>query len=280
MREINVDTVRETVKKLFIEANYFLPEDISALMKSAAEKETCSGCAYALKCCIENEEAAKELNVPICQDTGMAVVFMEIGQDVHFTGGLLRDAVNKGVSEAYIEGYMRCSVVGDPLERKNTGDNTPAIIYTEIVEGDKVKIIAAPKGFGSENMSALKMFNPSATDDDIVKFIVDSVENAGSKPCPPVVIGIGLGGDFEYSAMLAKKALIRNSNVRNPKSRYADLEKRILDEVNKTGIGAQGFGGDITALAVNIEEYPTHIAGLPVALNMGCHVTRHKSCVI
>ncbi len=280
MREINVEIIREAVKNLFIEANYFLPEDISALMKCAAEKETSSGCAYALKCCLENETAAIELNVPICQDTGMAVVFMEIGQDVHFTGGLLRDAVNKGVSEAYIDGFMRCSVVGDPLERKNTGDNTPAIIYTDIVEGDKVKITAAPKGFGSENMSSLKMFNPSATDDDIVRFIVDSVEKAGSKPCPPVVIGIGIGGDFEYSALLAKKALIRNSNIRNPKKRYADLEARILDEVNKTGIGAQGFGGDVTALAVNIEEYPTHIAGLPVALNMGCHVTRHKSVLI
>ena len=201
-------------------------------------------------------------------------------EDVHFTGGLLRDAVNKGVSEAYIDGFMRCSVVGDPLERKNTGDNTPAILYTEIVEGDGVKITAAPKGFGSENMSALKMFNPSATDDDIVKFIVDSVINAGSKPCPPVVIGIGIGGDFEYSAYLAKKALIRNSNIRNVKKRYADLEARILEAVNKTGIGAQGFGGDVTALAVNIEEYPTHIAGLPVALNMGCHVTRHKTVVI
>ncbi len=280
MREINVDTVRETVKNLFIEANYFLPEDISALMRSAAEKETCSGCSYALKCCIENEAAAKELNVPICQDTGMAVVFMEIGQEVHFSGGLLREAVNKGVSEAYIEGYMRCSVVGDPLERKNTGDNTPAILYTEIVAGDHVKITAAPKGFGSENMSALKMFNPSATEDDIVRFIVETVEKSGSKPCPPVVIGIGIGGDFEYSAMLAKKALIRSSNIRNPKKRYADLEAKILSEVNKTGIGAQGFGGDITALAVNIEEYPTHIAGLPVALNMGCHVTRHKTVEI
>lgn len=280
MREINVDKIRETVKNLFIEANYFLPEDISSLMKCASEMETSSECLYALRCCLENEVAAKELNVPICQDTGMAVIFMEIGQDVHFTGGLLRDAVNKGVSEAYIEGFMRCSVVRDPLERKNTGDNTPAILYAEIVEGDSVKITAAPKGFGSENMSALKMFNPSATDDDIVNFIVDSVKKAGSKPCPPVVIGIGIGGDFEYSALLAKKALIRNSNIRNSKPRYADLEARILAEVNKTGIGAQGFGGDITALAVNIEEYPTHIAGLPVALNMGCHVTRHKSLVI
>ena len=280
MREIHVETVRETVKNLFIEANYFLPQDISDLMKKAAKEESSSMCSYALNCCLENETAARELNVPICQDTGMAVVFMEIGQEVHFVGGLLRDAVNKGVADAYIEGFMRCSVVGDPLERKNTGDNTPAILYVDIVEGDKVKITAAPKGFGSENMSALKMFTPSATDDDIVKFIVDSVVKAGSKPCPPVVVGIGIGGDFEYSALLAKKALIRNSSIRNPKPRYSHLEKRILNEINKTGIGAQGFGGDITALAVNIEEYPTHIAGLPVALNMGCHVTRHKSSEI
>lgn len=280
MREINVDKIRETVKDLFIDANYFLPEDISSLMHHACDAETSAGCKYALQCCIDNEAASSELNVPICQDTGMAVVFMEIGQDVHFVGGSLRDAVNKGVADAYVGGFMRCSVVGDPLERVNTNDNTPAILYTEIVDGDKICITAAPKGFGSENMSVLKMFNPSATDDDIVKFIVESVLKAGSKPCPPVVIGIGIGGDFEYSAMLAKKALIRNTDVRNSKKRYADLEARILDEVNKTGIGAQGFGGDITALAVNIEEYPTHIAGLPVSLNMGCHVTRHKSVII
>lgn len=280
MREINVDKIRETVKDLFIDANYFLPKDISSLMRHACDAETSAGCKYALQCCLDNESASSELNVPICQDTGMAVVFMEIGQDVHFLGGSLRDAVNKGVADAYVGGFMRCSVVGDPLERVNTNDNTPAILYTEIVDGDRICITAAPKGFGSENMSALKMFNPSATDDDIVKFIVESVSKAGSKPCPPVVIGIGIGGDFEYSAMLAKKALIRNTDVRNSKKRYADLEARILDEVNKTGIGAQGFGGDITALAVNIEEYPTHIAGLPVSLNMGCHVTRHKSVII
>ena len=280
MREINVDKIREAVKDLFIEANYFLPKDISDLMRKAYETETSDGCKYALKCCLDNEVASGELNVPICQDTGMAVIFMEIGQDVHFVGGSLRDAVNKGVSEAYVGGFMRCSVVGDPLERVNTNDNTPAILHTEVVDGDKVRIIAAPKGFGSENMSSLKMFNPSATDDDIVKFIVDSVVRSGSKPCPPVVVGIGIGGDFEYCAVLAKKALIRNSDMRNPKKRYADLEARILDEINKTGIGAQGFGGVVTALAVNIEEYPTHIAGLPVALNMGCHVTRHKSITI
>lgn len=280
LRDINTDAVRAAVKGLFIEANYTLPPDISRLMREAAAKETAQGCAYALRCCLENEKSAKELNVPVCQDTGMAVVFMEIGQEVHFTGGLLRDAVDKGVAEAYIEGFMRCSVVGDPLERKNTGNNTPAILYTETVGGDGVKITAAPKGFGSENMSALKMFNPSATEEDIIDFIVDSVVSAGSRPCPPVVVGVGIGGDFEYSAFLAKKALIRSADIRNPKPRYAELEKKLLERINATGIGAQGFGGEITALAVNIEEYATHIAGLPVAVNMGCHVTRHKSIVL
>ncbi len=218
--------------------------------------------------------------MPICQDTGMACVFLEIGQDVHFTGGNLTEAVNEGVRRGYANGYLRKSVVKDPVRRGNTGDNTPAMLYTEIVPGDQVKITVAPKGFGSENMSQLKMFTPSAKREDIIGFIVDCVKTAGSNPCPPVVIGVGIGGDFEYSAILAKKALCRNVSVRNSDSFYADMEQELLEKINALDIGPQGFGGKTTALCVNIETYPTHIAGLPVAVNVGCHVTRHASKII
>ena len=211
----------------------------------------------------------------------MAVVFIEIGQEVSFCGELLEDAVNDGVRAAYETGYMRKSVVSDPLfERKNTNDNTPAVIYTKIVSGDKIKITAAPKGFGSENMSSIKMFTPSATKEDIIEFVEETVANAGSNPCPPIVIGVGIGGDFEYAAYLSKLALIRSTNEPNSDSRYSELEQEILERVNKSGIGPQGFGGNTTCLAVNIEHFPTHIAGLPGAVNIGCHVTRHKSIVI
>jgi fumarate hydratase subunit alpha len=205
----------------------------------------------------------------------MAVVFMKIGQDVHIEGGLLRDAVNRGVAKGYTDGYLRKSIVGDPLERVNTGDNTPAVLHIDIVEGENIEIDVCPKGFGSENMSALKMFTPSATHDDIIGFVRDSISKAGSNPCPPIVVGVGIGGDFEMCAYLAKKALCRDVAIRNPKPLYAELEQKMLDEINKLGIGPQGFGGTVTALAVNIEEYPTHIAGLPVSVNVGCHVTRH-----
>ena len=208
----------------------------------------------------------------------MAVIFAEIGQDVHITDGSFESAVNKGVSLGYTEGLLRKSVVRDPFyDRVNTNDNTPAIIHTRIVDGDKIKITAAPKGFGSENMSTLKMFTPSAKREDIVNFVVQAVKNAGSNPCPPVVIGVGIGGDFEYSAILAKKALCRNVSFRNENSFYADMEAEMLEKINALDIGPQGFGGSTTALAVNIETYPTHIAGLPVAVNVGCHVTRHAS---
>lgn len=228
----------------------------------------------------DNIKAAKEENLPICQDTGMAVIFLKIGQDVHFEGGSLKDAINKGVSRGYTEGFLRCSVVGDPLERVNTGDNTPPVVHTEITDGENVQIDVCPKGFGSENMSALKMFTPSASHDDIVRFVTDSIAKAGSNPCPPVVVGVGIGGNFEYCAYLAKKALCRDVSVRNSKPLYADLENKMLSEINRLGIGPQGFGGTVTALAVNIEEAPTHIAGLPVAVNVGCHVTRHASALI
>ncbi|MEG2429296.1 MAG: fumarate hydratase, partial [Oscillospiraceae bacterium] len=224
----------------------------------------------------------KELDVPICQDTGMAVIFMEIGQDVHFVGGDLTEAVNLGVARAYVNGNLRCSVVSDPIERVNTNDNTPAILHMKIVSDNKeqVKIIAAPKGFGSENMSAIKMFTPSAKVEDIIKFVCDTVLKASSNPCPPIVVGVGIGGDFEYSAILAKKALASEVSVPNENKFYADLEQKMLIEINKLQIGVQGFGGDTTALAVKILQAPTHIAGLPVAVNIGCHVTRHAQEII
>ena len=223
-----------------------------------------------------NIDAARELDIPVCQDTGMAVVFAEIGQDVHIVGGSFEKAVNDGVSLGYTKGLLRKSVVKDPFfERVNTNDNTPAVIHTRIVDGDKIKITVAPKGFGSENMSALKMFTPAASKDDIVNFVVDVVKKAGSNPCPPICVGVGIGGDFELSAFLAKKALCRDISKRNSNEKYALLETEMLEKINSLDIGPQGFGGDTTALCVNIETYPTHIAGLPVAVNIGCHVTRH-----
>ena len=211
----------------------------------------------------------------------MAVMFLEVGREVHLTGKPLEEAVNAGVREAYDLGYMRKSIVRDPFfERVNTDDNTPAVLFTRITEGDRVRITAAPKGFGSENMSAVRMFTPSAKKEDIVGFVVETVKKAGSNPCPPITVGVGLGGDFEYCAYLSKKALIRDTNLRHPDARYAALEKEMCDAVNALGIGPQGFGGETTCLAVNIETYPTHIAGLPCAVNIGCHVTRHASAEI
>ena len=280
MRTVKSSQIENVVRDLFIEANYSLPQDIEKRLREACEKETSTVCKNALCGLCENLDAAKEIDVPVCQDTGMAVLFIELGQDVHIEGALLDDAVNAGVRRAYDEGFLRKSIVGDPIRRVNTNDNTPAVIHVKIVAGDKIKITAAPKGFGSENMSRQKMFTPAASEDDIVSFIVDSVKVAGSNPCPPVVVGVGIGGNFEYCAFLAKKALTRNADESNPDEFYASLEKKVLDKINETGIGAQGFGGDITALAVNIEAAPTHIAGLPVAVNMGCWVNRHKTKII
>lgn len=280
MREINVKDIENTVRDLCIRANIHLPSSLEQRIKDAAEEEISPVGKSVFDDLIENLKAADNENLPICQDTGMAVIFAEIGQDVHFTGGEFEKAVNAGVSRGYTEGFLRCSIVGDPLERVNTGDNTPAVIYTRIVSGDRVKIDVCPKGFGSENMSALKMFTPSASIDDIIDFVVKTASEAGSNPCPPMVIGVGIGGNFEYCAYLAKKALCRDVSVRNPKKLYAGLEKSMLEKINLLGIGPQGFGGKITALCVNIEEAPTHIAGLPVAVNIGCHVTRHAGAVI
>ena len=280
MREIDVNVITEAVAKLCEDANLHLPEKMRETIESAVPREESPVCKEVLGDIISNIDCAAELNVPICQDTGMAVIFLEIGQDVHFTGGSLYEAVNRGVAKGYVEGKLRLSVVKDPIRRGNTNDNTPAIIHTSIVDGDKVHIMVAPKGFGSENMSRMKMFTPSAKTEDIIGFVTETVSTAGSNPCPPITLGVGIGGDFEQCAYLAKKALCRDLRLRNPDPFYAELEQRMLDEVNKTGIGSQGFGGTVTALYVNIEQAPTHIAGLPVAVNVGCHVTRHKETVI
>lgn len=281
MREINSSEITKTVKDLVIKANKILPDDLIDCIGCSKRSETNDIAKSILSDLEANIDAAKDLDIPICQDTGMAVIFAEIGQDVHITGESFVKAVNDGVSQGYIGGLLRKSVVSDPFKnRVNTNDNTPAIIHTSIVDGDKIKITAAPKGFGSENMSRLKMFTPSAKREDIMGFIVDCVKKAGSNPCPPVVIGVGIGGDFEYSAILAKRALCRNVSDRNKDEFYADMEKELLEKINALDIGPQGFGGKTTALCVNIETYPTHIAGLPVAVNVGCHVTRHASKTI
>lgn len=280
MREINVSEVEKIVSELCIKANRKLPCSLVEKIKNSPDGEKSPTGREVLCDLVRNIEAAESENIAVCQDTGMAVIFLDIGQDVHFVGGSLYEAVNNGVSKGYTEGYLRCSVVSDPLERVNTGDNTPAVIHTRIVDGDKVHISVCPKGFGSENMSKLKMFTPSATIEDIENFVVEVASVAGSNPCPPMVIGVGIGGDFEQCAYLAKKALCRDISIKNEKKLYSDMEERILEKVNKLGIGPQGFGGTTTVLSVAIEQASTHIAGLPVAVNIGCHVTRHASAVI
>ena len=280
MREVNVSLITSTVAELCIEANKKLPKDLEKLIIDSIANEE-SEPARGVMCDLEaNIAAASKLDIPICQDCGMAVVFIEIGQDIHLVGGNLTDAINEGVREGYNRGYLRCSVVSDPLLRKNTGDNTPAVIHTSIVDGEEIKITVAPKGFGSENMSCLKMFTPAATREDIIEYVLDSIVTAGGNPCPPIVLGVGIGGDFEQCAYLAKKALCRNVSTRNSDEYYAQMEEETLRLANCLNIGPQGFGGKTTALAVNIETAPTHIAGLPVAVNFGCHVTRHMSKTI
>ena len=280
MREVNVSAVEQAVRDMCISANKVLPLDLEKRICDCADCEVCELPKSIMNTLKENMQAARELNIPVCQDTGMAVVFAEIGQDVHFVGGSFEAAVNKGVARGYTEGYLRCSVVGDPLRRVNTCDNTPAVIHTRIVDGDKVKITVAPKGFGSENMSALRMFTPAATREDIIDYVVGVVKTAGSNPCPPMVLGVGIGGTFEQCALMAKTALCRSISEANSDEFYSSMEKEILEKVNMLDIGPQGFGGKTTALAVMIEARPTHIAGLPVAVNVGCHVTRHESTVI
>lgn len=280
MREIHVSKITEIVKKLCIDANYYLSEDIRKRLEEAKTNEKFPIAQSIIDILIENSEIAKDEQRPMCQDTGMAVVFLEVGQDAHVVGGSLEDAVNEGVRQGYTEGYLRKSVVGDPIERLNTKDNTPAIIYYDIIPGDGFKITVAPKGFGSENMSQLKMLKPSDGVDGVKDFVLKVVKDAGPNPCPPIVLGIGIGGTFDKAAFLAKKALLRSTDERNPNPYYADLENELLNAINDLGIGPQGFGGRTSALAVNIETYATHIAGLPVAVNINCHATRHKQAYI
>lgn len=280
MKTINVNEIIKTVKELSIEANYYLPNDVKEAIEKAEKNEKWPIANNILNKILENSQIASAEKMPICQDTGMACVFIDIGQDVHITGGSLEEAINEGVRQGYAEGFLRKSVVKDPLHRVNTNDNTPALIYYNMVPGDKVKITVAPKGFGSENMSRIAMLKPSDGLEGVKNFVLETVRMAGPNPCTPIVIGIGIGGSFDKAAYLAKKALIRPVNENNTDEFYGNLEKELLEEVNKIGIGPQGFGGKTTALALNIETYPTHIAGLPVAVNINCHVTRHKERVL
>ena len=279
MREIQASDVTQTVRRLCVEANCRLPEDMRACIARSRDEEAWPIARDILDRIIENYEIADRDCLPICQDTGMACVFLEIGQDAHVNGDLA-EAVHEGVRQGYADGYLRKSVVADPLRRVNTGDNTPAMIYYEIVPGDRLKITVAPKGFGSENMSRITMLRPSDGEDGVKDFVVRCAEEAGPNPCPPIVIGVGIGGTFDRAALLAKKALMRPVDVRSDDPYYAAMEAELLARVNALGIGPQGFGGKTTALAVNILACPTHIAGLPVAVNINCHVTRHQSEVL
>ena len=267
--------IRDAVARLCVSANLVIPDSLEQSIAKAENNECSSLGKSVLGDLLKNLGAARQLKLPVCQDTGMAVVFLDIGQDVHLTGGSLKNAVNEGVAAGYTDGLLRKSVVSDPLRRVNTGDNTPAVLHTRIVPGGAVHITVAPKGFGSENMSVIKMLTPAAGRDGVVDAVVNAVKAAGGNPCPPIVAGVGIGGDFEQCAYLAKKALCRDIGARNPDEYYAQLEDELLERINSLGIGPQGFGGKTTALAVNIETAPTHIAGLPVAINIGCHVTRH-----
>ena len=280
MREISARRLSETVSELCVRANTMLPEDVKAAICRARETERSPVGAAILGDLKENYEFAQARALPICQDTGMAVVFVDWGQDCRLTGGSLEDAVNAGVERGYVDGKLRLSVVADPLRRVNTNTNTPAVVHLRMMPGDEVRITVAPKGFGSENMSSLRMFNPSVTPQEVEDHIVACVERAGSNPCPPVIVGVGLGGTSELAALLAKRALLRPVGEHHPDPYYAGMEARILERVNRLGIGPQGLGGSVTALWVSVEPYATHIAGLPCAVNLGCHVTRHASAVL
>ena len=279
MRTIHASLLTDTIASLCVEANCRLPEDMRRSIENARNEEKWDTARGILDKIIENYNIADEKFVPICQDTGVCCVFLKIGTDVHIEGDLIV-AVNEGVRRGYRDGYLRKSVVGDPLRRVNTGDNTPAMLYTELVPGDKLELTVAPKGFGSENMSKLAMLKPSDGVEGVKDFVVKTVEEAGPNPCPPIVVGVGIGGTFDKAALLAKKALMRSTDERNKDEYYAALEAELLDRINALGIGPQGFGGRTTALAVNIETMPTHIAGLPVAVNINCHVTRHRTVIL
>lgn len=278
MKEVQASEISRTVFELFLKANYEISEDISEAIETAFAKEESPIGQQVLKDIIDNNKIAKSECMAICQDTGMALVFVELGQEVHIIDGDFEEAVNEGVRKAYIEGYLRKSVVKDPLfDRKNTFDNTPAIIYTDVVPGDKIRITVNAKGFGSENMSRIKMLVPAQGVQGVKDFIVETVKLAGPNACPPVIVGVGIGGSMDKASLLAKKSTIRGVGSKNPDSRYAELEAEVLQEINKLGIGPGGLGGRITALAVNIESYPTHIASIPVAVNLCCHASRHAS---
>ena len=279
MRELKAQQITDVVARLCVEANNHLPGDMKRCIEDCHARESWPQAREILERIMENYEIADCQDQPICQDTGVACVFLKIGQDLHIDGDIT-EAVNEGVRRGYRDGYLRKSVVRDPLDRVNTGDNTPAMIYFELVSGDKLEITVAPKGFGSENMSRIKMLRPSDGLEGVKEFVLQTVEEAGPNPCPPIVVGVGIGGTFDKAAYLAKKALMRPVDVRNEKPFYAQLEQQLLEQINTLGIGPQGFGGRTTALAVNIEEFPTHIAGLPVAVNINCHVTRHKTEVL
>ena len=280
MREVSTDEITKNIKEMCIEANYILSDDVKNKIINSAAVENSEIGKKILSQLEENMEIAEREQIPICQDTGMAVVFIKVGQEVHITGGNLEDAINQGVREGYTEGYLRKSVVKDPLIRENTKDNTPAIIHYEIVQGDKVEITVAPKGFGSENMSRIFMLKPADGIEGVKNAILTAVKDAGPNACPPMVVGVGIGGTFEKCALLAKKALTRNVEEESPVEYVRELEREMLDKINKLGIGPGGLGGTQTALAINIETYPTHIAGLPVAVNICCHVNRHSHRVI
>ena len=280
LRELSVERIQEAVERLCIEACCDLPRDVRDALERCRSREDGMIAATVLDQITENYQIAEKERVPICQDTGVACVFLEIGQDVHLAGGDLTDAVNEGVRRGYGNGYLRKSVVTDPIRRGNTGDNTPAMLYTEIVPGEQVKITVAPKGFGSENMSAIRMFKPSAGLEGIKSFVLETVETAGANPCPPIVVGVGIGGTFDKAALLAKRAAVRSLDERNPDPYYAELEEELLEKINCLGIGPQGYGGMTTAIAVNIETMPTHIAGMPCAVNINCHAARHRTEVL
>lgn len=281
VRKIKAETITQTVKKLFMDCNYFIGKDIMCALETAYEKETSPVGKSVLSQIIENDKIAADEQVPLCQDTGMAILFVEYGDKVVVEDGSFEDAVNEGVRQAYDEGYLRKSVVTDPVfDRINTKDNTPAVIHTRIVKGSQIKILAGGKGFGSENMSAIKMLTPSYGIEGVKQFVLDTVRSAGPNPCPPIVVGVGIGGTFERAAQLAKKATFRSIDTHNEDERYASLEDELLKEINKMGFGPAGLGGNTTALGVNIETAPTHIAGMPVAVNICCHAARHASAVI
>lgn len=280
MRNIRVDEIITNIKEMCIEANYKLASDVDTHIREAHEKETSPLGKSVLKQLNDNLDIAEREFIPICQDTGMAIVFVKIGQEVHIEGGLLEDAINEGIRLGYRDGYLRKSVVSDPIIRENTNDNTPGVIHYEIVSGDNIEIRVAPKGFGSENMSRIYMLKPADGVDGIKNAVMETVKLAGPNACPPIVVGVGIGGSFEKCALLSKRALTRSIDIRSEKAHIRKLEEELLEEINKTGIGPGGLGGSITCLGVNIETYPTHIAGLPLAINICCHVNRHVTRVI